>query len=281
MTHVPPIRRHIDVATGVETAFALFTAHIGAWWPLAGHSVDGDGGLVAFEGGLLVERSAAGAHVWGEVLEWTPPTSLRLTWHPGRPADDATDVTVTFSPDGDRTRVTVVHAGWEQSDEAAERAANYGEGWPLVLERFSNRVFAFAGDAEPGASSVNDTNDTNDAAGAEGGAAPDAWYALVHTPGPAMADGGSVFAHPLFAEHAAFLRRLAARGLLVAAGPLSPSDVAGGRSIGAGIGSGMTVVRVPADGSVDIVELAHKDDLSVVGGLLDVVVQPWDVRFSA
>jgi len=53
---VNPIRREVTVTVPVETAFALFTAHIGHWWPLAGFSVNGADSLVAFEGDRLVER---------------------------------------------------------------------------------------------------------------------------------------------------------------------------------------------------------------------------------
>ena len=96
------------------------------------------------------------------------------------------------------------------------------------------------------------------------------WFALLHRPGPALQPGESIFAHPAFAEHVAFLRRLEGRGLLVAAGPLPDED-----------GAGMTVVRVPADRSdVDIQQLATADDLCVAGGHLTVQVRPWDVRFT-
>jgi uncharacterized protein YciI len=92
-----------------------------------------------------------------------------------------------------------------------------------------------------------------------------AWYALLHTPGPDV--DGSVFAHPLFAEHVAFLHRLQERGWLIAAGPFSDRD-----------GDGMTVVQVP-DGT-DIEALAREDDRSVAEGLFGVEIRPWDVRFT-
>jgi len=95
------------------------------------------------------------------------------------------------------------------------------------------------------------------------------WFVLRHRPGPAINDGDSVFAHPGFAEHVAFLERLDSRGLLVAAGPLPEEP-----------GSGMTVVRVPAGDDVDVFELATSDDLSVVRGVLRVEVSPWAVRFT-
>ena len=93
-----------------------------------------------------------------------------------------------------------------------------------------------------------------------------AWFALVHRPGPAL-DGDSIFEHPAFAEHVAFLRRMQQRGMLVAAGPLADEP-----------GTGMTILR--ADDDVDVTALATADDLSVAGGYLTVQVRPWDVRFT-
>src|SRR5438046_3176795 len=106
---IAPIRRHVRVRASVESAFALFTAHIGAWWPTTRYSVYGSGSLVAFEGDLLVERSGDGVSVWAEVVEWDPPRSLRLAWHPGHAAGSATDVKVSFTPEDDATLVTLEH----------------------------------------------------------------------------------------------------------------------------------------------------------------------------
>ena len=87
------------------------------------------------------------------------------------------------------------------------------------------------------------------------------WFALRAHSGPVAleADGGSIFAHPMFSEHVAFSSDCSERGLLVAAGPVSPER-----------GEGMTVVegRARLAAEVDIVELATEDDLCVVGGLL-------------
>ena len=98
----------------------------------------------------------------------------------------------------------------------------------------------------------------------------DVWFALHHRPGPALPDGESVFAQPLFAEHVAFLNRMHGRGLLVAAGPLPERP-----------GAGMTIVRIPAGTEVDVLDLARRDDLSVAQGLLTVEVLSWAVMFSA
>lgn len=73
-----------------------------------------------------------------------------------------------------------------------------------------------------------------------------------------------------FAEHVAFLERLRSRGLLIAAGPLPEPP-----------GAGMTIVRVPAGDDVDVHDLATRDDLSVVQGVLSVEVSPRAVKFTS
>src|SRR3954470_16985108 len=259
MTDVAPIRRTVEVRASVETAFALFTAHLTAWWPLKGFSVFGADALVAFEGDRVVERLGDQQAVWAEVVEWDPPTSLRLAWHPGHDRSEATDVHVTFGVDETAgvTVVTLVHSGWETLDDPAGAAHEYGQGWPVVLAGYAARLDRVAGDDAT-------RRETDAPAQAQ-------WYALVHTPGPALADGESIFANPMFAEHVAFLGRLREQSLLVAAGPVDPQR-----------GDGMAIVRIPAElaGEVDIVELATKDDQCVAGGYLDVDVRPWDVRVT-
>ncbi|GAB3591686.1 hypothetical protein GCM10027446_10450 [Angustibacter peucedani] len=252
MTVVAPVRRQIRVGADPATAFTVFTAHVAAWWPLGQFSLHGATSSVAFEGDELVERAADGSvAVWAEVVERDAPHRLRLAWHPGQDAANATDLLVTFTADGDGTLVQLEHSGWERTPDPEAAAANYSGGWVAVL----------AGYAERAGGRLDD----------ESGAAPDTWWVLEHRPGPAVDDGGSVFAHPLFAEHVAFLGRLADQGLLVAAGPLPDVE-----------GAGLTVVRVPGVvGAVDVVALATADDRSVAEGLLAVQVRPWAVRQAA
>ena len=94
--------------------------------------------------------------------------------------------------------------------------------------------------------------------------APRTWFVLLHTRGPAVAEGQSVFEHPRIGEHYAFLQRRIAAGELVAAGPLPDEP-----------GSGMTVLGV-ADLDT-ATRLATQDDQAVVSGVLAVRVRPWQV----
>ena len=203
MSTIPPIRRQVLVDADPQSAFEAFTARIGRWWPLAELSVHGTGGTVGFEDGQIIERSADGVPArWGTVTRWDPPGVLAFSWHPGRAADRASQVEITFTAAEDgQTLVTLEHAGWEVFADPAAARAEYDHGWPEGLHLYQE--FADAQGSAP-----------------ENGAA---WVALMHRPGPAMADG-PVTEQPLFREHAAFLGRMAASGYLVAAGPLLPPE---------------------------------------------------------
>jgi uncharacterized protein YndB with AHSA1/START domain len=142
MVTIAPVRRAVAVAAGPERAFEVFTAEIGRWWPMATHSVLGEQASVAFEDGRLVERLGDEVSEWGEVLEWDPPRLLRLTWRPGHPAGEATEVTVRFRPDGVGTRVELEHSGWERHVRGQAAAESYGVGWPVVLGAYADDVAA-------------------------------------------------------------------------------------------------------------------------------------------
>ena len=244
---VAPVRREVRVQCDPDTAFELFTAHLGAWWPLGTHSVFGARGSVAFEDGVVVERRGSDQAVWGTVLRWDRPVGFAMTWHPGQGPERATEVAVDFAVDGDGTLVTLTHTGWERLAEPEAARAEYDGGWPLVLAQLARRLEGAGENEEPAGE----------------------WFALHHRPGAALADGDSIFAHPLFPEHVAFLGRLQERGWLVAAGPVDAAK-----------GEGMAVVRVPTGSGAALDELARHDDASVVGEALTVTVQPWDVRFT-
>ena len=102
MSTVPPIRREILVDAAPDTAFEVFTARIAQWWPLAELSVHGAGTTVAFEDGQIVEPAPDGAtSLWGTVTRWEPPGALAFSWHPGRPADRASHVEISFAAAAD------------------------------------------------------------------------------------------------------------------------------------------------------------------------------------
>ena len=247
MTEVPPIRCEIVVSLPPDEAFDLFTARIGEWWPVAGHSVFGAGASVAFADGTIVETFEGRGSVWGSVTEWEPGTGLAFTWHPGREPESASSVTVSFTGCAPgETKVVLEHSGWEAYDDPAAARREYNQGWPTVLGSYrDSAVEVTAGDT-------------------------DTWVALMHQPGPQAPTGKSIFEDPRFAEHAKFLSRMREAGYLVAAGPMLDE-----------LGSGMTILRLPGDGRLEeAARLAREDDQSVKGGFFEVSVRPWQVMMT-
>ena len=224
----------------------MFTAGIGRWWPIAELSVHGGGGTVAFVGGQIVERSASGQQaVWGTVTRWERPAAVAFTWHPGQTPERESHVEVTFTAAGPQTLVTVIHTGWEAFADPAAARAEYDQGWPLVLDCYTEYV------------SADRDGET--------------WVALLHRPGPAAPRTGSLFEDPRFGQHVAFLNRMREGGYLVLAGPL-----------GDAAGEGMTILRLPGAGRfAEATRLATEDDASVADGFFTVTVRPWQVMMGA
>ncbi len=139
MSDVPALRREIMVAARPSLAFEVFVTRIGAWWPLAQLSVCGAGSRVEFDGDDIIETDPDGRRsVWGSVTSRRPGQALAFSWHPGRDADHASHVTVTFEPVGEHTLVRLVHDGWEAFAEPAAARAEYDSGWPMVLARYGD-----------------------------------------------------------------------------------------------------------------------------------------------
>lgn len=140
-----PVGKSVTVRWSVEDAFARFTEGMAAWWPLRTHSVGGENAETClFEGragGRILERGRDGTEArWGTVLTWEPPRRVIFTWHPGRAPETAQEVEVTFAEEGQRTRLTLTHRGWEALGAGADAARRrYASGWTPALARYRGR----------------------------------------------------------------------------------------------------------------------------------------------
>jgi hypothetical protein len=141
----PPVRRTIRVPISRDEAFERFTSGMADWWPLDTHSVAlRDVASVVVErhlGGRVFERTRSGTmHLWGTITLWDPPGRIAMTWHPGRAAETAQELTVTFTPLESGTQVDVIHSDWNRlGEKAAFVRSTYEQGWDPVLARFSER----------------------------------------------------------------------------------------------------------------------------------------------
>ncbi|KAA3645481.1 MAG: hypothetical protein DWQ07_13520 [Chloroflexi bacterium] len=139
---IPPVEKTITVPLELSEAFKLFTDGIGTWWPLHRHSVDGENSsdcqIEGFVGGRFYEIMKDGSQAeWGKVMAWLPPHRLVVTWHPGREAETAQELEISFSTVAEGTQVHLLHRGWEILGEAAEEARQqYVPGWDFVLGHY-------------------------------------------------------------------------------------------------------------------------------------------------
>ena len=148
-TATEAIKRTVTVDCPIEHAFATFTERIHEWWPLGTHSIEaGEGGTrpetVIFQGGAggqVYERTTKGEELkWADVVAYEPPHRLLLSWNPSREQDlPRTEIEVTFTDEGGKTRVDLEHRGWERLGErAAQARQGYGEGWQHVLAAYAS-----------------------------------------------------------------------------------------------------------------------------------------------
>lgn len=143
-----PLEFAFEVACRPAAAFAMWTTRASMWWP-ADHSVSGEPGLtVVFEaraGGRIFERTPSGAeHQWGRIRAWEPPSRLAYTWYLRFAPEDATDVEIRFVDAGEvRTRVEIVHGGWEHlGGGATQRREGNRLGWTSVFPHFVEAIEA-------------------------------------------------------------------------------------------------------------------------------------------
>jgi uncharacterized protein YndB with AHSA1/START domain len=147
------VRREIAVQAPPERAFAVFTERFDSWWPRSHHIGEPEMAEAIIEpraGGRWYERGVDGSECdWGEVLAYDPPHRVVLSWHlNGEWAYDpdpahASEVEVTFTPEGDGTRVELVHRGFERTGPTAGalRDGVAGEGgWGGLLKLYSEGV---------------------------------------------------------------------------------------------------------------------------------------------
>ena len=152
-TNEQPIRKELVLPVGPARAFEALTDRIGAWWPKATHSVEGETVEVSMDGrigGDIVETTRDGVrHVWGTIKVWDPPHRLVSSWHAGHPPEDATELEIRIEAHGAGSRLVLEHRGWEREVWIGQRAS-YETGWDPVLARYEAVVAEMASPISPG-----------------------------------------------------------------------------------------------------------------------------------
>lgn len=152
LTNDTDLRVDVTVDASIERTFATFTERTHEWWP----SMYRLGGaerthlqIEAVEGGRWFEVGTDGSTCdWGRVLAWEPPRRVALGWQitpsfgPESDPDRASRIDVRLVPEGvERTRVTLVHSGFERHGEGWElvrQGVDGNGGWPGILVTFAS-----------------------------------------------------------------------------------------------------------------------------------------------
>jgi uncharacterized protein YndB with AHSA1/START domain len=145
------VRREVTVNATQERAFEVFTAGFDSWWPRSHHIGEAElaSAVIDPEAGQWYELGTDGSRCdWGEILAYDPPRRITLQWRIGGAwaleADPAaySEIDVTFTPEGDATRVTLEHRHLDRhtAAEALRDAVSAEGGWPGLLQRYSEAV---------------------------------------------------------------------------------------------------------------------------------------------
>jgi uncharacterized protein YciI/uncharacterized protein YndB with AHSA1/START domain len=159
---IAPVRHQIVVNADAERAFRVFTDGFGTWWPKT-HTISPvpvERAIIEPQaGGRCYDLATDGSECdWGRVLAWEPPARLVLawqvdgTWSYEPDVENASRVTITFTPLGDRTQVTLVHDEFERHRGAGrELADGVRDGWGGALRAFAAAAEDSPAEAAPAA----------------------------------------------------------------------------------------------------------------------------------
>jgi uncharacterized protein YndB with AHSA1/START domain len=154
------VNREITVEAPVERAFEVFTERFDTWWPRSHHIGEPEMREAVLErktGGRWYELGVDGSECeWGEVLAYDPPRRIVLTWHIGSDwkyhADQASEIEVNFTPQGDHTHVTLEHRHLERHGEGAAELrdviATSDGGWEGLLRLYREALVSNSSAAE-------------------------------------------------------------------------------------------------------------------------------------
>ncbi len=153
MTTTTEVRREVTVAGSPARAFDLFTNYMIRWWPPEHHVATSPVVEMTVEphvGGRIYDTCADGGEsAWGQITEWDPPTRfafgwmLTSTWQPETDVEKASRVSVTFTADGEKTRIVLVHNDFGRHADGGHGVADGvadPDGWQLGLDRFADHA---------------------------------------------------------------------------------------------------------------------------------------------
>jgi uncharacterized protein YndB with AHSA1/START domain len=148
MATVEPLQDMVTVDLAPDDAFQLFTTGFGSWWPAefswSQPELLQSIGMDCRQGGMLFETGPHGFRIdWGRITSWNPSSSLRFLWQisadrvPVPDPNEASVVTVTFTPTDEGARVEVTHDEWGRHGDGAQTYRDgFKQAWPMALDRY-------------------------------------------------------------------------------------------------------------------------------------------------
>ena len=123
-----------------ERVWQALTSDIASWWkPAYLRDAERTRGMVIEPqvGGRLMEAwgDQGAGYLIGHVVEWLPPQRFACTWMEKDWAGVVTFVSIELSPDGQSTRVRLLHEGFERLADGANQRAGFAQGWGDLLTR--------------------------------------------------------------------------------------------------------------------------------------------------
>ena len=145
------VRREIVVNASPDRAFFVFTEQFDSWWPRSHKIGEADLAKAVIDPERMqwYEVGVDGATCdWGAILVYDRPNRILLEWRIGGTwvvEDDRaafSEVDVSFTPEGDATRVTLEHSKLDRhtAAEALKGAVGSEGGWNGLLARYSEAV---------------------------------------------------------------------------------------------------------------------------------------------
>jgi uncharacterized protein YndB with AHSA1/START domain len=142
------VRREITVNATPERAFFVFTEQFDSWWPRSHHIGAADMARAVIDPDRMqwYEVGVDGTTCdWGAITAYEPPSRLALEWRIGGRWGLESDpaafsvVDVTFTPEGDATRVTLEHRHLDRhtAAEALKAAIGSEGGWNGLLAAYA------------------------------------------------------------------------------------------------------------------------------------------------
>jgi uncharacterized protein YndB with AHSA1/START domain len=150
------VRTSIVVDAPIERAFSVFTDDFGSFKPPDHNLLDAPIAETVFEshvGGHIYDRGVDGSECrWARVLAYEPPSRVVFSWDISpqwqieTDLDRTSEVEVRFVAETpERTRVELEHRNLDRHGdgwEGVREGVGSDEGWPLYLDRFSERIAA-------------------------------------------------------------------------------------------------------------------------------------------